>query len=1059
VPDLEVPSVVVERSVAPDPSFAPRTSHLDLESGTGGRWEIALDPWTGYALEGRRAVVPDGPPATRARAYAEAERFRQRHATLLGAAGATLQCVRNLAMGRAWHVTWQQTHAGILIDGAILDCVLSENGAVVAFTSRLVRPPRLAMPPAATDHALAACAAALGRSVVLEATESTWVPIASAAGWECVPASRCFLADASGGRWDALVDPRSDRILALESRIRHVAITGLATAEALPRYAYDLPEARALAWLDVQLAAPARLTVAAADGSFAFDALAPGVYHVEAGLHGSFVTVRNDAGDPVAAAGAEAAAPGAVQLHFGAESSRLDERTIYVHTTRIHDWARQRFGFESLNFPLPATAAVRNPTTGAPDYANAHYDGQGIHFGNGGTVTFELGLFADVIYHEYTHAITDRMYRPGGGLPGLEGGAIHEGLSDYFACTLTGEPLMGENLFRENLLPYLRNLENTRQWPQDRSFQVHSDGEILAGAFWDMRRLLGPDVADPLVHFARATFPRTFEQYARAVLLQDDVQYGDGAAANGSPHRDAIVAAFAAHGLGPAANVPRGLVHEPLGDTESPLVARRIRAGFSNGLSAPSDSLWLSYSNGGPFETHPMQREADGTFAGEIPAERLTDGAQVRYFLRAAGTRTRQPLFDPPGAPDATHAFVVGEDREPPTIETRLRARAAAFAWPAKLTAYIHDNLGIASAAVEVRHGKDHFWLGLAPGSGAFRDQWEAQFPNIGTLGDVFEYRFVVVDGSRAAHTARMPAEGWQQLELVAELDDGFEAGTWWSHASLVLDHEDPWSLASGYDHTPNGRWAWRAGNDAEEYAAGISAELVTEAYAVGVGARARVWSWLDVEPNGIAEAFDGGFIQARREGEADWVTMVPEGGYTHVVAGSGGSHLLRPGDACLSGRARTWVPLEFDLSRFAGSRVRLRFVFESDAVASPFSLRGWLLDDFFVDPGSGAPTDATLGTGERGPLLAGFPGPSPGRAPIRFRLRAAAAVGSLRLTLFDVRGRLVRSIARDAFTSGAHEVLWDGRSSTGLAAPAGVYYYRLASRWGVERGSFTLVR
>ena len=148
-----------------------------------------------------------------------------------------------------------------------------------------------------------------------------------------------------------------------------------------------------------------------------------------------------------------------------------------------------------------------------------------------------------------------------------------------------------------------------------------------------------------------------------------------------------------------------------------------------------------------------------------------------------------------------------------------------------------------------------------------------------------------------------------------------------------------PGALASGLDHTPDGDWAWRAGSDAAEYAAGISAALVTEAYAVGVGARARVWSWMDVEPNGSAEAFDGGLVQARLDGEANWVTLVPESGYTHVVAAGGGAHLLRPGDRCLSGRARTWVPLAFDLDRFAGGRVRLRFVFESDAVASPVRL------------------------------------------------------------------------------------------------------------------------
>src|SRR5262249_48220699 len=244
----------------------------------------------------------------------------------------------------------------------------------------------------------------------------------------------------------------------------------------------------------------------------------------------AYLIVTNAPGEPTVAGIGTVPAVGPALLHLGAASGRLDERNIYAHANRIHDFARNAFDFRLLDFPMPAVAFE-------PNLANAFWDGTGIHFGDGGGVFYNTGLFADVIYHEDTHGIPDYMSRPFGGLDGAEGGAMHEGLSDYFACTLTNEPLVGENLFMSDPGRVLRNLDNALQWPADRRGEVHADGEIFAGALWDLRRATGAAVADALVHFARGLGPKTFDAYANAILLQDDLLFGDGNAMNGSPHR------------------------------------------------------------------------------------------------------------------------------------------------------------------------------------------------------------------------------------------------------------------------------------------------------------------------------------------------------------------------------------------------------------------------------------------------------------------------------------------------------------------------------------------
>lgn len=57
----------------------------------------------------------------------------------------------------------------------------------------------------------------------------------------------------------------------------------------------------------------------------------------------------------------------------------------------------------------------------------------------------------------------------------------------------------------------------------------------------------------------------------------------------------------------------------------------------------------------------------------------------------------------------------------------------------------------------------------------------------------------------------------------------------------------------------------------------------------------------------------------------------------------------------------------------------------------------------------------------------------------------ALVSPGMLRLQVFDVAGRLVRTLVNEqSFPAGAHGVLWDGKTERGATAPAGIYLCRL---------------
>ncbi len=82
-------------------------------------------------------------------------------------------------------------------------------------------------------------------------------------------------------------------------------------------------------------------------------------------------------------------------------------------------------------------------------------------------------------------------------------------------------------------------------------------------------------------------------------------------------------------------------------------------------------------------------------------------------------------------------------------------------------------------------------------------------------------------------------------------------------------------------------------------------------------------------------------------------------------------------------------------------------------------------------------PTDPT-----RYALHANVPNPFNPFTSIAFDL---AAAGEVILSVYDVRGRLVRTLVDgDRYESGRHRVTWDGRDEHAREVPSGIYFYRI---------------
>ena len=98
---------------------------------------------------------------------------------------------------------------------------------------------------------------------------------------------------------------------------------------------------------------------------------------------------------------------------------------------------------------------------------------------------------------------------------------------------------------------------------------------------------------------------------------------------------------------------------------------------------------------------------------------------------------------------------------------------------------------------------------------------------------------------------------------------------------------------------------------------------------------------------------------------------------------------------------------------------------------------------DIWIDLPEGdiVPTSGAGTSPEGLSLEQSAPNPMNPRTTIRFGLPRS---GRVTLRIFDIRGRLVRTLIADDLMQGPHMVEWDGRTARGLLVATGVYHYRL---------------
>ncbi len=247
--------------------------------------------------------------------------------------------------------------------------------------------------------------------------------------------------------------------------------------------------------------------------------------------------------------------PGNDTVSFNSNAT-IEELTAYYSVNIVHDYQKIFFPlFTGLDNPLPTNVDL---TTGT---CNAFYDGSAINFYAADAtfmqpmscvrplLPFLMFVSMNTVMASMIN-FTSRRAALSETVPWVKDMLI----PGRWALRLTLSSDIG--FYANDPIGYVRRYDiNKKVYPQDLVGEVHADGEIIAGSWWDVGENFGDH--QQMIGLYSQTFYATltapdgqegvlYNDILIEALTDDD---NDGNLANGTPHYCQITSAFAIHGL------------------------------------------------------------------------------------------------------------------------------------------------------------------------------------------------------------------------------------------------------------------------------------------------------------------------------------------------------------------------------------------------------------------------------------------------------------------------------------------------------------------------------
>ena len=313
----------------------------------------------------------------------------------------------------------------------------------------------------------------------------------------------------------------------------------------------------------------------------------------------------------------------------------IQEISAYYHVNIVHDYMKSFYpSFTDMDNPLETNIDL---TT---DNCNAFYDGSSINFYAAGNGCNSLATVGDVVYHEYGHGINDKYYQSIGAF--FQNGAMGEGYSDIWALGITENPVLGTGNSATDPNSFIRRYDQEPMvYPQDIIGQVHNDGEIIAGAWWDLGVNFG-NVQQMMTLYAQTfngaiTGPdgdegQVYVDILIEALTEDDApgNGGDNDITNGTPNDLDIINAFDRHGITLLSNATLNHNAVAANNGSTPIdINATITLQYPWALE--DALLFYKINRNGVWTSASLTNTGSNNYSAQIPAQSL--GTLISYYL------------------------------------------------------------------------------------------------------------------------------------------------------------------------------------------------------------------------------------------------------------------------------------------------------------------------------------------------------------------------------------------------------------------------------------------
>lgn len=624
-----------------------------------------------------------------------------------------------------------------------------------------------------------------------------------------------------------------------------------------------------------------------------------------------------------------------------------------------------------VGFPIQEVPVRVNPQARSDDESNFTTSQNLIRFGTGAIDDAED---ADVIWHEYAHAL---LYYTAPEVPitSDEGGAFHEGWSDYWAASYSRylaeiDEQIPDHDWRKvfnwdgnnsAIGWYGRRLDHPGHYPDDTVYPnagdippKYQEGMLWATTLMDIYPHVGREVLDRLNLASHAYLgsPFTFTDAAEA-LIQADLDFYAGA------HSNILVHHLSERGYVDAGNYGPLVSHEPLPATEQTSGTVRIEV-TAAATTAAIDSVIVYYgANGSTQQRLILEGQGGDLYAGDLPLPGTN--ATVAYYVEAVDVDGRRRSL-PAAAPAETYAFEVGPDEEAPTIAHDPLPQISVAGWPIELYAAVEDNLGVDTVwveyTIEATNGSvvEDSEFGLANEGGTYSGGFPTATPV--EAGGAVNYRIRARDVSGNANQAVLPSDASFRVPFVEQgvlriydfegVAQGLEPTGVWMRGTPAFGLR--------VAHSGTTVWATAPAGSYPDQAQRSTLDLPAVDLSDAENAHLIFWHWYDFEhddatdpgvfdPN--ATFWDGGNVKVSTDGGSTWNPVEPVDGYDGTVS----SNYDNPigGEEAFGGYSYGWrreiVPLP------SADTVSVRFDFGTDVSNEQESkyFAGWYIDDVTI--------------------------------------------------------------------------------------------------------------